>query len=103
MLKKIIYLSPHKTALHVSIVFGILSLVFMAPFLLAFYYMPKPEYPGLPEINFFVDFFFWGLPLVYFITTYIFVFLSTLIFNLVAKMTGGIPVKLAEEESFNPA
>ncbi len=82
-------LSPHSFALHTALVFAILTLLFILPMTL-FMNAMTPEMPdgSMPAAMF--GFMTFVMPLIYFVFTYIFGFIGALIYNVIAKKTGGI-------------
>ena len=86
-------LSPHSFALHTALVFAILTLLFILPMTL-FMNAMTPNMPdgSMPAAMFGVMTFV--MPVMYFVFTYIFGFLGALIYNLIAKKTGGIRCQL---------
>ena len=94
-LKKI---SAHSLAIHLALAFAILSLIFMLPFM----FMMTSLVPNMPEQNA-MPFMFTGamtfvMPVFYFIFTYIFTLIMAFIYNLLAKLTGGVKVTLEASE-----
>ncbi|HBY38982.1 MAG TPA: hypothetical protein DEH24_06180 [Alteromonas sp.] len=86
-------LSPHSFALHTALVFAIIALLFILPMTL-FMNAMTPNMPdgSMPAAMFGVMTFV--MPVMYFVFTYIFGFLGALIYNLIAKKTGGIRCQL---------
>ncbi|GGF64025.1 DUF3566 domain-containing protein [Alteromonas lipolytica] len=94
MQQRLTKLSPHSVALHMALVFAVISLVFMLPFTFLMSAMAPnmPDDAGMPFAASGVLAFV--MPIIYFIFTYIFSFIMALLYNLLAKMTGGVKVTL---------
>lgn len=83
MTKKITAISPHKAALTLSLTIAALTLLIVAPIMIYIRLSPGHE-TNIPLIVSIV------VPFIYLISTYILVFIGALLFNLMAKLTGGI-------------
>jgi uncharacterized membrane protein YjjB (DUF3815 family) len=94
--KSIISFSPHKTALTVSILFAVTSLIFMIPMALMFAAMPGTDVNGNPVDLAFPLVVVIVMPFFYFVFGYISTVIGALIYNQVAKFTGGIRVEVAD-------
>lgn len=95
-MKNITYIAPHKTALTVSLVFALSSLLFIIPMMLMFSFMPMHDQNGKPiDSNFPVGFIL-VMPVFYFIFGYIFTGFAAFLYNQVAKLTGGIRYETTE-------
>ena len=96
MIKSITYFAPHKTALTISLVFAISSLLFVIPMMLMFSFMPITDQHGNPiDVSFPIGFFIF-MPIFYFIFCYIFTAIGAWIYNKVSKFTGGIMLETSE-------
>ena len=91
-MKSITYFAPHKTALTVSVLFAIASLIFIIPMAILLS-LVTPEGAGLP-IGMML-----AMPIIYFVMGYLSTALMAWIYNKVAKYTGGITVIFAEQNS----
>lgn len=84
--------SPHKTALTVAVLFAVSSLLFIIPMSLMLSMMPATES---------APFSIWSgvmlifLPLFYLVFGYITTFIGALLYNLIARFTGGITFELS--------
>lgn len=94
-MKSITYVAPHKTALTIAIVFALSSLLFIIPMMM-FSFMPATDHngntinSGVPVVMMMI------MPVFYFIFGYLFTGLSALIYNKVARFTGGVKVEITE-------
>lgn len=97
MIKSITYIAPHKTALTVSIVIALSSLLLIVPMLLSFSFMPMTDQNGNPiNTKFPFVFFLIMMPVFYFIFSYLVISLISWLYNKVAKFTGGIKYEASE-------
>lgn len=87
--------SPHQTALTVSIVMALSTLIFIVPMMLLVSSVPTDEFGNDVGLGF-SGFFLVLLPLFYFILTYIFTALFAWLYNVVASKTGGIEMELSD-------
>ena len=99
MSKSIISFAPHKTALTISILFAVSSLIFVIPMAILFSLIPSNEITGSqdsfgPSIGFFI-----AMPIFYLIFGYISTAIGALLYNFVAKFTGGIKINVSESSS----
>ena len=96
-MKSITYFNPHKTALTASLVFALGSLIFIIPMAIGFSFMPSIDGDGNPVNTQFPTAMIIGMPVFYLIFGYIWTAFSALIYNQVAKYTGGIKVKFSDD------
>ncbi len=96
MLKRITYIAPHKTAITMSIVFGVVSLLFVIPMAFTYSFMPMQDQGGNPVDTPFPFFMILVMPIFYFLASYIVIGLSAWLYNKVVKFTGGIAYEAAE-------
>lgn len=96
MIKSITYIAPHKTALTVSLVFALSSLLFVIPMMLMFSFMPMNDQNGNPVDSTFPVGIMLAMPVFYFIFGYIFTGFAAWLYNKVARFTGGIKYEAAE-------
>lgn len=91
----------HSFALTMGIISALGSLVFVIPMFFMFSLMSKMQHdaamPMMMPFSFGMVFF---MPVIYFILGYIFSGIFALVYNLIAKMTGGIKVEF-EDDSHN--
>ena len=97
MIKSITYFNPHKTALTASLVFALGSLIFIVPMAIGFGLMPAVDNDRNPVNTQFPTAMLIGMPVFYLVFGYIWAFFSALIYNQVAKYTGGIKLVLDEQ------
>ncbi len=97
MRKRITYISPHKTAITLSLVLALSSLLFVVPMLVFSSFIPATDHQGNPINTGFPIFMFIAMPVFYLIFGYLFTALSAWIYNHVAKLTGGIIIDMSEE------
>lgn len=96
MSKSIISFAPHKTALTISVLFAISSLVFVIPAMIMFSFIPNTDangnaiQMGPPMIMFVL------MPIFYLIFGYISTLIGAWLYNKVAKFTGGIKVTVVD-------
>jgi hypothetical protein len=95
-MKNITYVAPHKTALTVSLVFALSSLLFIIPMMIMFSFMPMHDQNGNPVDSNFPIGFMIAMPIFYFIFGYLFTGLAAWLYNQVAKFTGGIKYEASE-------
>lgn len=95
MTRNITHVGVNKTAITLSIVFALSSFVFLIPMVLMMSLTPTAagsEFgPSFAWVLLLV------MPVVYLIFGYIFTAIAALIYNQVARFTGGIPVDMDEE------
>ncbi|MDF1819250.1 MAG: hypothetical protein P1U54_11460 [Immundisolibacteraceae bacterium] len=96
MIKKITYFAPHKTALTVSLVFALSSLLMVIPMAISFSFMPAVDPQGNPIDKSPFLFMVIGMPFFYFIFGYLFTGVSAWLYNKVSKVTGGIKYETSE-------
>ncbi len=96
MIKSITYVAPHKTALTISLVFAISSLIFIVPMMLTINFMPAIDQKGNPINTNAPLILMVTMPIIYFIFGYIFTGISAWIYNKVAKLTGGVKVEITD-------
>jgi len=96
MIKSITYIAPHKTALTLSLVFAISSLLFVIPMILMFSFMPATDQFGNPIDTRFPFIMVILIPVFYFVFGYLFTGFSAWVYNKIAKFTGGIKVETTE-------
>ncbi len=90
--------SPHKTALTLACVMALSSLILIFPMSMVFMAMPMmgPDgnsvSPSMPFGMLLI------MPVLYLIMGYIMTLIGALIYNLVAKVTGGIQFELVEDK-----
>ncbi|MGQ8366682.1 hypothetical protein [Glaciecola sp. 1036] len=89
MKKTIIAFSPHKTALTVASVLAVLSLIFLIP---SFLFLASVGQGASIGAMLFLG------PILYFVFGYISTALGAIIYNKVAKNTGGIQVTIKTED-----
>jgi uncharacterized RDD family membrane protein YckC len=95
-MKSITYVAPHKTALTVSLVFAISSLLLVIPMTLIFSFMPMYDQAGNPVNSGFPMGVLLAMPVFYFIFGYIFTGIAAWLYNKVAMFTGGIKYEAVE-------
>jgi hypothetical protein len=96
MLKSITYVSPHKTALTVSVVFALSSLLMIIPMAISFSLMPATDQNGNPVNNTPFIVMIMAMPVFYFIFGYMFTGFAAWVYNKVSKFTGGIKYQSEE-------
>ncbi len=96
-MQSITRLSPHRTALTVSVVFAVLSLIFVIPMALIMGMIPTAGPGGQGMGMGFPMGMTLLMPVFYFIMSYISTALFAMIYNLVARYTGGITFEIARE------
>ncbi|MDH5612900.1 MAG: hypothetical protein OEY66_10645 [Gammaproteobacteria bacterium] len=96
MIKSITHFAPHKTALTVSLVFALSSLLFVVPMAILFSFMPSTDPNGNPINTTPFLIMMIAMPIFYFIFGYLFTGLAAWLYNKVAKFTGGIKYETAE-------
>lgn len=97
MMKSITYVNPHKTALTVSLVFAVSSMIFLIPMGILSSFAPPVEDNGAPFGRGFPIMLMLIMPFFYFVFGYIFTAISCWLYNQVAKYTGGIRLELSEK------
>jgi ABC-type multidrug transport system fused ATPase/permease subunit len=96
MPKSITYIAPHKTALTVSLVFALCSLLFVVPMAIFFSLMPATDQMGNPVNTSSFLYMMLIMPILYFVFGYIFTGIAAWIYNHVSKFTGGIKYEAVE-------
>lgn len=95
MIKAITRISPHRTALTLSVVLACCSVVFLIPMAVMLSFAPPSPGNDQPGGGF-----MWVLlivfPLVYLIFGYLFIGLASLVYNGIARFTGGITIETEE-------
>lgn len=96
-MKSLKYIAPHKTALTMSILFAVSSLIFLIPMYAMFYSVVPTTGPNGEAVD--VTFPMWMLvvlPISYLVIGYLFTGLFAWLYNLTARFTGGITFKVSE-------
>jgi ABC-type multidrug transport system fused ATPase/permease subunit len=90
---------PHKTALVIAIIFAVMSLFLLIPMTIMTSFIPAVDANGNP-VNFqFPIIFVFLMPLFYFVVSYLFVIISTFLYNKISSNIGGISMSVEEEIS----
>lgn len=96
MIKSITYFAPHKTALTVSLVLALSSLLMVVPMAISFSFMPATDSNGNPVSTTPFLFMLIFMPIFYFIFGYLFTGFAAWLYNKVSKYTGGIKYEASE-------
>ncbi len=96
MKKRITRLYPHKTALTVSLMFVLLSLIVVLPMGLLFMLLPVADQGGQPVSKASLLLMLLLMPVFYFVASYLFVAVFAWLYNRVASMTGGIAYETSD-------
>jgi uncharacterized membrane protein (DUF485 family) len=94
MKTRIIRFSPHQNAKTFSVLMAITSLIFVVPFVLIFSLFPPVHVPGTPSFPPVILFILF--PVIYLIFGYISTLIFCALYNLIARLTGGIEFVNAE-------
>ena len=97
MKKAVLKFSPHKTAITLSLVMALSSLLFIIPMVISFSLMPSIDANGNSMNMAFPIGMIIAMPFFYLIIGYLFTALGAWIYNQVAKFTGGIQFELVDE------
>lgn len=95
-MKNLTYVAPHKTALTVSLVLALSSLLFIVPMMVMFSFMPMHDQNGNPVDASFPIGMMVAMPIFYFIFGYLFTGFAAWLYNKVAKFKGGIKYEATE-------
>lgn len=95
-MKRITYIAPHKTALTVSLVCAISSLVFIVPLMAMAMLFPGTDQNGQPIDAGFPLVMFLAMPVIYFVFGYLSTLFAAWCYNKIAKFTGGITYDTSE-------
>ena len=96
MIKSITYFHPHKTALTVSLVFAVSSLIFLIPLGVISSFAPAPQGNGATFNQGFPALMLFVMPIFYFVFGYIFTALSCWLYNVISGFTGGIKIDITD-------
>jgi ABC-type multidrug transport system fused ATPase/permease subunit len=98
MKKQIRRVSPHQNGKVFGVLMAVSSLIFLLPmFVFMFASMPEVDSQGNPVD--FPKYMFLIMPLIYLIFGYIFVAISSLIYNFLANYIGGVEFELEDKNT----
>ncbi len=101
MLRNVTYISPHKTALTVSLMLSLFSMIIILPLALIAVFMPVDD-AGHSVAKVILGVTILAVPLFYFVFGYIFVSMGAWLYNKASKYTGGIQYESKEVPANTP-